>query len=185
MDVVALLAGVIAMVLLGLALLIAGDRVRLGLRRADNEKLGRKQRQTELAARLEQLRRAIEEQATAIQAAERELTRAQEENDRLRAALDKTEHVFNYTAVPLESRDMYARVWRFTARHPVLGANLPAFDPAAQWNQGRLYAVAAANKAEARSAVDRLLPRQRGFVVVNAGEAPTAPQAASPAEPTA
>ena len=52
---------------------------------------------------------------------------------------------------------------------------LPETQPAGQWKQGRLYTIAAENQAEARSVMDRLLPRHRGFVVVNVGEAPPEP----------
>ena len=169
-ELLPILAGLIALVLVGLALMIGGDRALQGWRRAENEKLGRRQRQTELSSRLEQLDRAINEQAAAITTAERELARAQEENTRLRAELDKTELPFLYTVVPLESRDMHARVFRFHARNPVLGAGATPPDPLATWEQGRIYAVAATNQAEARSVVDRLLPRHKSFTVVNVGE---------------
>jgi hypothetical protein len=164
------LAGLIALVLVGLAVMIAGDRAMQGWRRAENEKLGRRQRQHELSSRLEQLDRAIAEQAAAITTAERELERAKEENEKLKAQLDKTELPFLYTVVPLESRDMHARVFRFHARNPVLGAGVAPPDPLATWEQGRMYAVAATNQAEARSVVDRLMPRHKGFTVINAGE---------------
>ncbi len=178
-EILPLLALMIALVLVGLAVIIAGDRARQGWNRAENEKLGRRQRQTELSARVEQLDKAIAEQTAAITAAERELDRARGENNTLRGSLDRTELPFIYTAVPMESRDMYARVFRFTARNPTLAGSAAAPDPLAQWDQGRMYAVAASNHAEARSVMDRLLSRQKGFNVVNAGE--TGPEA--PAEP--
>lgn len=171
-EVLPVLAGLIALVLGGLALVIAGDRVRMGTQRAQSEKLGRQHRQQELTARLEQVERAIAEQTELIAAAERDLARATQENDSLRAELDRTEYPFIYTAVPIDSRgDLHARTFRFSARHPALGEGAVPPDPVAQWEQSRMYLVAAANQAEARSVIDRLLPRHRGFVVVNVGEA--------------
>lgn len=172
-DLLTILAVVMGLLLTGLAVAIAVDRARMGLRRAESEKLGRRQRRQELTRRLEQLESAIAEQKTAITNVERDLNKATQENDALRKQLDSTQHVFNYTVVPLESGDMYARVFRFTARHPGLGGDAREPDPVAQWDQGRIYAVAASNLTEARSTVDRLLPRHRGFTVVNAGEAAT------------
>jgi len=172
-EFLALLTGLIALILVGLAVVIAGDRARQGTLRAQAEKLGRQQRQQELTARLEQVERAIAEQEGLIAAAERELAKAVQENDGLRAGLDATEYPFVYTVVPLESRgDMYARSFRFIARQPAMAEGAVAPDPVAQWDTGRFYVVAATNQAEARSVVDRLLPRSKGFVVVNAGEAP-------------
>lgn len=171
-DVLPVLAGLIALVLGGLAVMIAGDRARMGMQRAQSEKLGRQYRQQELTARLEQVERAIAEQKEQIAVAERDMAKASQENDSLRAELNRTEYPFIYTVVPLDSRgDLHARTFRFSARHPVLGEGAVAPDPVAQWEQGRLYLVAASNQAEARSVIDRLLPRHRGFVVVNVGEA--------------
>jgi hypothetical protein len=177
-ELLAALAFLIALLLFGLALVIVIDRARIGYRRAEAEKSGRRQREHELSMRLEQLERAIAEQRPAIAGVERQLAKVREECDTLKRRLDSTEYPFAYTVVPLESRDMYSRSWRFSARHPSLGADLPEIEPAGQWNQGRLYAVAAENQAEARSLMDRLLPRHRGFVVVNVGEAP--PEATAP-----
>jgi hypothetical protein len=170
-DILPVLTGVIALALVGLAAFIAGDRARQGLQRAQYEKLSRQYRQQEMTARLEQVERASAEQEGLIEAAKREKAKADEENDALRASLDRTEYPFVYTVVPLDSRDMYIRIFRFTARHPTMAEGAVAPDPVAQWDQGRLYAVAAPNQAEARSVIDRLLPRHKGFVVVNAGEA--------------
>ncbi len=174
------LSALIALILFGLALVIVVDRARLGYRRAEAEKAMRRQGQHELAMRLEQVERAIAEQKPAIAAVRRQLNETEMECATLKRQLDATEHPFGYTAVPMESRDMYARSWRFTARHPALGPDLPETHPAGQWNQGRLYVIAAENQAEARSVMDRLLPRHRGFVVVNVGEA-----AAEPSPPSA
>jgi len=183
-EVLPVLAGLIALVLVGLAVVIAGDRARLGTQRAQAEKLGRQYRQQELTARLDQVERAIAEQQEQITFAERDLAKATEENDALRATLNQTEYPFIYTAVPLDSRgDLHARTFRFNARHPVLGEGAIPPDPVAQWDQGRLYLVAAANQAEARSVIDRLLPRHRGFVVVNVGEALSAAIEPSPGNP--
>lgn len=179
-ELLTVLAAVIALILLGLAFVIVVDRARIGYRRAENEKAIRRQGQHELAMRLEQVERAIAEQKPAIAAVRRQLSEIEMECDALKRRLDATEYPFGYTVVPMESRDMYARSWRFSVRHPALGPELPETQPAGQWGQGRLYVVAAENQAEARSVMDRLLPRHRGFVVVNAGEAqaPTEPPAA-------
>lgn len=172
MDLLTALSTLIALLLFGLALGIVVDRARLGYRRAENEKAMRRQGQHELAMRLEQVERAIAEQKPAIAAVRRQLTEVEAECGALKRGLDSTEYPFGYTVVPMESRDMHARSWRFTARHAALGADLPETLPAGQWGQGRLYVIAAENQAEARSVMDRLLPRHRGFVVVNVGEAP-------------
>ena len=174
-ELVTALAALIALLLFGLALAIVVDRARMGYRRAEYEKAMRRQGEHELSMRLEQLERAIAEQRPAIASARRQFTQMQDECDGLKRRLDSTEYPFAYTAVPMESRDMYARSWRFSARHPSLGADLPEIEPAGQWGQGRLYVVAAENQAEARSLMDRLLPRHRGFVVMNVGEAPAEP----------
>lgn len=176
MDLLTALTVLIALTLFGLALGIVLDRARQGYRRAENEKLMRRQGQQELAARLEQVERAIDEQRPAIAEIRSQLTETLLECETLKRQLDATEYPFGYTAVPMESRDMYARSWKFSARHPTLGADLPETTPAGQWGAGRLYVVAAENQAEARSVIDRLLPRHRGFVVVNAGEAPAPAQ---------
>lgn len=172
-DLLTALAALIALILFGLAFVIVVDRARIGYRRAENEKAMRRQGQHELAMRLEQVERAIAEQKPAIAAVRRQLNETVMECDALKRRHDATEYPFGYTAVPMESRDMYARSWRFSARHPALGADLPETQPAGQWGQGRLYVIAAENQAEARSVMDRLLPRHRGFVVVNAGEGQT------------
>lgn len=180
-DLVTILGVLIALILFGLAIAIVADRARSGWRRAEGEKSGRQYHLRELELRLEQAQKAIAEQRPLIQAAERQLADLKSECDSVKARLDATELPFVYTAVPLESRDMYARSWRFTARHPMLGTDLPHSEPAGQWDQGRTYILAAENQAEARSVMDRLLPRQRGFVVVNAGEAVAAESPAAPA----
>lgn len=176
-DLLTVLSAVIALLLVGLALGIVVDRARLGYRRAETEQAIRRQGQQELTLRLEQVERAIAEQKPAIAAVQRQLTEIEAECDALKRQLDETEHPFGYTVVPMESRDMYARSWRFTARHAALGADLSETQPAGQWGQGRLYIVAAENQAEARSVMDRVLPRHRGFVVVNVGEAQAEPSA--------
>lgn len=180
-NLLAVLSVVIALILLGLAFAIVVDRARIGYRRAENEKAMRRQGQHELTMRLEQVERAIAEQKPAIAAVRRQLGETEAECASLKRRLDTTEYPFGYTAVPLESRDMYARSWRFSARHASLGADLPETQPAGQWGQGRLYVIAAENQAEARSVMDRLLPRHRGFVVVNAGEAQAQDQSEPPA----
>lgn len=182
-DLLTVLSALIAFLLFGLALAIVVDRARIGYRRAEAEKAMRRQGEHELQMRLEQVERAIAEQKPAIAAVRRQLTDTQLECDALKRRLDATEYPFVYTAVPMESRDMYARSWRFSARHPALGPELPDTVPAGQWGQGRLYVIAAENQAEARSVMDRLLPRHRGFVVVNVGEAQSQPQ--GQAEPSA
>jgi hypothetical protein len=179
MDLLTALSVLIALLLFGLSLGIVIDRARLGYRRAESEQAIRRQGQHELAMRLEQVERAIAEQKPAIAAVRRQLTEVETDCAALKRKLDDTEYPFAYTAVPMESRDMHARAWRFSARHAQLGADLPQTQPAGQWKQGRLYTIAAENQAEARSVMDRLLPRHRGFVVVNVGEAP--PEPAAPA----
>jgi len=179
MDLLTVLSVLIALLLFGLALGIVIDRARIGYRRAESEQAMRRQGQHELAMRLEQVERAIAEQKPAIAAVRRQLTEVEGDCAALKRKLDETEYPFAYTAVPMESRDMYARAWRFSARHAQLGADLPETQPAGQWKQGRLYTIAAENQAEARSVMDRLLPRHRGFVVVNVGEAPPEPAAPS------
>lgn len=180
MDLLTVLSTLIALLLFGLALGIVIDRARLGYRRAENEKAMRRQGQHELAMRLEQVERAIAEQKPAIAAVRRQLTEVEAECGALKRGLDSTEYPFAYTVVPMESRDMHARYWRFTARHAALGADLPETEPAGQWGQGRLYVIAAENQAEARSVMDRLLPRHRGFVVVNVGEAQGQAESSAP-----
>jgi hypothetical protein len=177
-DLVTAIATLVALLLFGLAVMIVFDRARHGYGRAEAEQHARRQSEHEMALRLEQVERAIAEQKPAIVAAQRQLRQVQDECDELKRRLDGTELPFSYTVVPMESRDMYARSWRFTARHPSLGTDLPEVEPAGQWDQGRLYAVAAENQTEARSVMDRLLPRHRGFVVVNVGEALTEQPAA-------
>lgn len=166
---------IVSLLLVGLALGIVVDRARNGIRRAEAEQAVRQQGEHELVMRLEQVERAIAEQRPAIASARRQLVEVQTECETLKRRLNETEYPFAYTAVPMDSRDLHARSWRFSARHPTLGADLPETDPAGQWGQGRLYVVAAENQAEARSLMDRLLPRHRGFVVVNSGEAPSDP----------
>ncbi|WP_341894099.1 hypothetical protein [Ferrovibrio terrae] len=177
---VAALGAIIALLLFGLAAVIVIDRARNGYRRAEAEQTGRRNRQHELTMRLEQLERAVAEQRPAIAEVRRKVQQTKADCESLKAQLNATEHVFSYTAVPMESRDMHARPWRFSARHPTLGADLPDTVPAGQWNQGRPYVLTAENQAEARSVMDRLLPRHRGFMVVNMGEA----SSDAPAQPS-
>jgi hypothetical protein len=169
------LTSLVALLLFGLALAIVVDRARLGYRRAEAEKSMRRQSEHEMTMRLDQVDRAIAEQKPAIASVRRQLQDMQDECARLTQHLNNTELPFAYTAVPMESRDMYARSWRFAARHPSIGTGVPDSEPAGQWEQGRLYAVAAENQAEARSVMDRLLPRHRGFTVVNVGETAAEP----------
>ncbi|MEK9971092.1 MAG: hypothetical protein VW600_18300 [Ferrovibrio sp.] len=178
-DLVTGIAALVALLLFGLALVIVFDRARHGYARAEAQQRARRQSEHELNMRLEQVERAVAEQKPAILAARRQLQAIEEECAELKRSLDRTELPFSYTVVPMESRDMYARSWKFMARHPGLGVDQPEIEPAGQWEQGRMYAVAAENQTEARSVMDRLLPRHRGFVVVGSGEGATEPSAAS------
>lgn len=169
-DFLPYIAGFITLIFLGLAAVIVIDRGRIGWRRAQQEQLEQQRRQKELSVRIDQLQRVIAEQKSEVAAAERKIAEAEEEVAAIQKQLDAKELPFLYTAVPLDSGDMYAQSWRFIARHGSLGADQPEHEPAAQWTIGRMYVVAAPNQAEARSLVDRLLPRHRGFTVTTIGE---------------
>lgn len=159
----------IALILFGLAVVIVFERGRAGWRRAEQEKLGLQRRQQELTMRIQQLQLAISEQKRDGNALERQIGDLKQEVTTVQAQLDAKQLPFLYTAVPLESADMYAQSWRFVVRHGNLGADLPETEPAGQWAAGRLYIVAAQNQTEARSVLDRLFPRHRGFTITTLG----------------
>lgn len=163
----------IVLALFGLTAAIVIDRGRRGWARAEAEVATRQRRLTEMKARAEQMRRAIEEQRDGIEGLEKQHRDLREETEALRRKLDAAELPFLYTAVPQGSGDMYGPTWRFVARQPALGEAATPGSPAAAWGEGRFYIVGAVNQTEARSVMDRLLPRHRGFTIQAVGEAAT------------
>lgn len=161
----------VVLALFGLTAAIVIDRGRKGWARAEAEVATRQRRLTDMVSRTEQMRRAIEEQRGGIEGLERQARILRQETDALRRQLDSTELPFAYTTVPLASGDMYGPTWRFVARHAALGEAAAPGNPAASWNSGRVYIVGAPNQTEARSVMDRLLPRHRGFTITAIGEA--------------
>src|SRR5690606_10288207 len=161
----------VVLALFGLTAAIVLDRGRRGWARAEAEVATRQRRLFEMNARTEQMHRAIEEQRGGIESLENQVRTLRQEAQTLQRQLDATELPFNYTAVPLASGDMYGPTWRFVARRPALGEVAESGRPAASWASGRIYIVGAVNQTEARSVMDRLLPRHRGFTIVAIGEA--------------
>lgn len=161
----------IVLALFGLTAAIVIDRGRRGWARAEAEVATRQRRLSEMKARADQMRRAIEEQRDGIENLEKQYRSLRDETELLRRKLDAAELPFLYTAVPLASGDMYGPTWRFTARQPALGEAATPGSPAAAWSEGRFYIVGAPNQTEARTVMDRLLPRHRGFTIQTVGEA--------------
>ena len=161
----------IVLAVFGLTAAVVLDRGRRGWARAESEVATKRRRLFEMNARAEQMRRAIEEQRGGIEALEQQARSLRQETDALRRQLDAAELPFNYTIVPLASGDMYGPTWRFIARQPALGEAAIPGNPAASWASGRVYIVGAPNQTEARSVMDRLLPRHRGFTITAIGEA--------------
>lgn len=178
MDLIALITAAVVLALVFLVGFIAIDRARIGWNRAAAEATMRRRQLQDIADRAEQLQRSIEELTETIASRNEKSEALRRETEGLRRDLDSRELPFLYTAVPLASSDMYGPSWRFIARQPSLAGGAPSSHPAAQWEQGRPYLVGAVNQSEARSAMDRLLPRHRGFVIVAVGaivgNAPTA-----------
>lgn len=162
---------VIVLALFGLTAAIVIDRARRGWTRAEAEVATRQRRLSEMKARIEQMQRAIEEQRDGIDGLEKQHRGLRDETEALRRKLDAAELPFLYTVVPLGSGDMYGPTWRFTARQPALGEAATPGSPASAWSAGRFYIVGAVNQTEARSVMDRLLPRHRGFTIQSVGEA--------------
>ncbi|HLT76766.1 MAG TPA: hypothetical protein VKZ87_05210 [Ferrovibrio sp.] len=161
----------IVLALFGLTAAVVIERGRRGWARAEAEVATRVRRLTELKARTEQMQRAIDEQQEGIASLEKQCRDLRAETEALRRKLDAAELPFLYTAVPQGSGDMYGPTWRFVARHPALGEGAQPGSPAAAWSEGRFYIVGSVNQTEARSVMDRLLPRHRGFTIQPVGEA--------------
>lgn len=161
----------IVLALFGLTAAIVLDRGRRGWARAEAEVATRQRRLFEMNARTEQMHRAIDEQRNGIEALENQVRTLRQETETLQRQLDSAELPFNYTIVPPASGDMYGPTWRFVARQPALGEAAEPGKPAASWSSGRVYIVGAPNQTEARSVMDRLLPRHRGFTISAIGEA--------------
>ena len=132
----------------------------------------------DMAERIQHMERVMEEQKADLVNKEGKAGELAREIQKIKAELDNRELPFRYTTVPIASGDMYGPTWRFVARQPALAEGAPADHPAAQWDSGRTYIVATVNQSEARSVMDRLLPRHRGFTIVAVGaivsNAPTA-----------
>ena len=169
MDLVALITAAVVIALVLLVAFIAIDRARMGWSRAAAEATMRRRQLQDVADRTEQLRRSIEELGGTIAGQERKCDALRQETEALKRDLDSRELPFRYTAVPIASGDMYGPTWRFIARQPALSEGAAPFHPAEQWEKGKPYIVGAVNQPEARSAMDRLLPRHRGFVIVAVG----------------
>lgn len=161
----------IVLALFGLTAAIVVDRGRRGWARGEAEVAARARRLTEMKARTEQMQRAIDEQRDGINALEKQHRELRAEAEALRRKLDSAELPFLYTAVPQGSGDMYGPTWRFVARQPAFGEAATPGSPSAAWSEGRFYIVGAPNQTEARSVMDRLLPRHRGFTIQAVGEA--------------
>jgi len=178
MDLVALITFAVIIALIILVGGIVLDRGRAGWARAAAEATMRRRQLQDMADRADLLLRNISEQTEAITNRLSRISELETEVAGLRSDLDGRELPFRYTAVPIASGDMYGPTWRFVARQPALAEGCPPTHPAAQWDAGRSYIVGAVNQSEARSTMDRLLPRHRGFVIVAAGsivgKAPTA-----------
>lgn len=178
MDLIALITIAVVIALVVLICVIVIDRGRSGWNRAEAEAVMRRRQLQDIADRAEQLQSSIKELNETIGARERQRNGLQQEIEGLKKDLDNRELPFRYTAVPAASGDMYGPTWRFIARQPVLAQGAPPEHPAGQWEQGRSYIVGAVNQPEARSIMDRLLPRHRNFVIVAVGSivgnAPTA-----------
>ncbi|HEX6957008.1 MAG TPA: hypothetical protein VF194_03405 [Ferrovibrio sp.] len=171
MDIIALITFAVILALILLVGFIVIDRGRTGWNRAAAEATMRRRQLADLAERTEMLARSIDEQKEAIEGKRRQLAGIEAELTTLKRDLDSRELPFRYTAVPIASGDMYGPNWRFVARQPALAEGCPPNHPAALWDAGRPYLVGAPNQSEARSAMDRLLPRHRGFVIVAVGAA--------------
>jgi hypothetical protein len=178
MDLIAIITAAVVIALVFLVGFIAIDRVRTGWNRAEAEATMRRRQLQDAADRAKQLQNSTVELTEAIAGRQRKCDELRLEIDKLKRDLDSRELPFRYTAVPIASGDMYGPSWRFVARQPALAEGAAPDHPAAQWIQGRSYIVGAVNQSEARSAMDRLLPRHRNFVIVAVGaivgNAPTA-----------
>lgn len=177
-DLVSILAVVIILALVGLTLAIVIDRGRMGWARAAAETTARRRQYEDMAERIRHMDRVMEEQKADLVNKEGKAAELAREIETIKAQLDSRELPFRYTTVPIASGDMYGPTWRFVARQPALAEGAAADHPAAQWDTGRTYIVATVNQSEARSVMDRLLPRHRGFTIVAVGaivsNAPTA-----------
>lgn len=168
-DLVTLLAIVIILALVGLTLAIVIDRGRMGWARAEAEITARQRRYEDMAERIEHMRRVIGEQNADLVAKEGKAADLKREIETLKTQLDNQELPFRFTSVPIASGDMYGPTWRFVARQPALAEGASPDHPAASWDAGRSYIVASVSQSEARSTMDRLLPRHRGFTIVAVG----------------
>jgi hypothetical protein len=178
MDLIAVITAAVVIALVFLGGFIGVDRLRTGWARAEAAAVMRRRQLQDVADRTEQLRSSIAELSDTIAARERQCSDLRLEAEKLKRDLDSRELPFRYTAVPIASGDMYGPTWRFVARQPALAEGAAPDHPAAQWGQGRGYIVGAVNQPEARSIMDRLLPRHRNFTIVAVGaivgNAPTA-----------
>lgn len=168
-DLIPILTLGIVLILLGLTAALVIDRGRIGWGRAASEAVARQRRHQDMVLRVEQMERSIAQLKAELTTGEGKATALATEIGSLRQGLDTRELPFRYTVVPTASGDMYGPSWRFVARHPSLGQGGDPDHPAAQWDAGRPYIVGSLNQSEARSIVDRLLPRHRGFTIVAVG----------------
>ncbi|WP_341702536.1 hypothetical protein [Ferrovibrio sp.] len=168
-DLVAIITGGVTIALVGLMAVIGVDRARAGWNRAEAEAAMRRQQLKDLGWRADQLLQSIGEQNDTIAARTAQIADLDREVGGLKRDLDGKEVAFRYTTVPVASGDMYGPTWRFMARNPALAEGSPPDHPSALWDAGRPYIVGALSQSEARSTMDRLLPRHRGFVIVAVG----------------
>ncbi|MFN4311411.1 MAG: hypothetical protein ACK4FK_12570 [Ferrovibrio sp.] len=168
-DIISILAIVIILALVGLTLAVVIDRGRMGWGRAAAEATARRRQYEDMAERIQHMERVIEEQKTDLVNKEGKAGELGREIEKIKTDLDSRELPFRYTTVPIASGDMYGPTWRFVARQPALAEGAAPDHPAAQWDAGRTYIVATVNQSEARSVMDRLLPRHRGFNIVAVG----------------
>lgn len=178
MDLIGLITMLVVAALILLICVITIDRGRAGWNRAEAEAVMRRRQLQDIADRTDQLQSTAAELNETIGARERQCEALRQEIEGLKRDLDSRELPFRYTAVPAASGDMYGPTWRFVARQPMLAVGAAPEHPAGQWEQGRAYLVGAVNQPEARSIMDRLLPRHRNFTIVAVGSivgnAPTA-----------
>lgn len=157
------------LILVGLAIALIFDRLGTAMARANAANSQEDARRHTAEMEAERLATAIEEQKKAITGKERTIAKLRAEIAQLEREFDRIDTDFVYTPVPVEGSDASQPAWRFRVRHPRLGDGVAPPQPASAWETGRMYVAAATNQNEARSILERALPRNRGFDIVTLG----------------
>jgi len=170
-DILIYVVLLIDVTLLGISGMLVMDRVRVGYNRAEEQLREEARRHRSAIAEVDRVAAAVEEQRSAITTSSRIVGNLRAEVTILEREAETEDKPFIYSVTATSGADFYAPIWRFIAKHPDLGEGCSSLsDPASQWILGRPYVVAAPTQTEARSLVDRMLPRNRGFTVEADGQ---------------